>query len=135
MRAMAVPSLLHEFPSQPTAPDLLVGLLAHLTSALPGVLVGALFSNPIVRRQGYALGGVALCLLLTIPADDLRGVHQGAARLVGHLTPPMLAVIRALGSTASAGTAARLLRPDALGAAAFAALAGALYLRLARARS
>jgi hypothetical protein len=133
--AMAIPSLLNEFTRQPTASQVLVGLLAHLATALPGVLIGALFSNPIVRRQGYALGGVLLCLLLTIPADDLRGVHQGIVGSIGHLAPPMLAVVRALSSTDSAGSAAVLLRADALGAAAFTVLAGAAYLRLARSRS
>jgi hypothetical protein len=133
--ALLVPELLHEFTHQPTAAQLLVGTLAHLTSAMPAVLIGALFSNPIVRRQGYALGGVLLCLLLTVPADDLRGVHQGLWRFVGHLLPPPLAIIRALGDADSAGRAAALLRPDVLGAAAFAVLAGAAYLRLARSRS
>jgi hypothetical protein len=47
----------------------------------------------------------------------------------------MLAVVRALSSTGSAGRAATLLRPDALGALVFVLLAGAVYLRLARSRS
>ena len=87
--AMVIPFLLNEFTRQPTLTQVLVGLLAHVTSALPGIMIGALFSNPIVRRQGYALAGVLLCLL----------------------------------------------RPDALGAVAFAALAGVVHLRLARSRS
>lgn len=133
--ALVTPVLLHEFTHLPTASEVLVGLLAHMTSALPGIVIGALFSNPVVRRQGYALGGVLLCLLLTVPADDLHDVHHGFARLVGHLTPPALAIIRALTATGSTGRAAALLRPDALGAAAFAVLGGAAYLRLARSRS
>jgi hypothetical protein len=132
--ALLVPELLHEFTHQPTAAQLLLGVLAHLTSAVPAILIGALFSNPIVRRQGYALGGVLLCLL-TIPADDLRGVPQGFWRLVGHLLPPPLAIMRALSDTDSAGRAATLLRPDILGAAGFAIIAGAAHLRLARPRS
>jgi hypothetical protein len=133
--ALLVPMLLHEFTHQPSATQLLVGLLAHLTAALPAILIGALFSNPVVRRQGYALFGVLVCLLLTIPADDLRKVHQGFWRAVGHLLPPPLAIIRALSDTDSAGRAAALLRPDVLGAATFAVLAGAAYLRLAHSRS
>jgi len=134
---MATPMALNEFTHQPSVAQLLVGLFAHMTSALPGIALGALFANPIVRRQGYTLGGVLLCLLLTVPADDFRDAHQGFGQLLSHLAPPALAVIRALGATdcVSAGRAAALLRPYAVGAAIFAVLAGAAYLRLARTRS
>lgn len=43
--------------------------------------------------------------------------------------------MRALSDTDSAGRAATLLRPDILGAAGFAIIAGAAYPRLARSRS
>ena len=135
LAAVLVPLLLGAFGRTPSPADLLTGLLAQLSCALPGAALGALLSGPVVRRQGYALVLLLLGLLLTVPLDRLRTSSASAARLLGHAVPPAVAVARALADTLTPQQAAARLLPDALGALAFTAVALAAYLHLARIRA
>jgi hypothetical protein len=57
-----------ELPAHQTLlPYLGVGLLAHAAAALTGVALGLLWSPPMVQRAGYTLGGILVCLVLSVP--------------------------------------------------------------------
>jgi hypothetical protein len=121
--ALLVPAALGflELPAHQTLlPYLGVGLLAHGTAALTGVALGLLWSPPMVQRTGYTLGGILLCLVLTIPFS--------------HLAPPLTAT-RAMRDGAPPGAVAADLLPSLLGALAFAAVAVLAFLRVSRARA
>jgi hypothetical protein len=105
---------------QTLLPYLGVGLLAHLATALTGVALGLLWSPPLVQRTGYTLGGIVLCLVLTVP--------------VNRLAPPLTAIRAMRDGTPPDAVAAHLV-PSLLGSVAFAAVAVLAYLRVSRARS
>jgi hypothetical protein len=101
-------------------PYLGLGLVAHLAAAASGVALGLFWSPPVVQRSGYTLGGILLCLVLTVP--------------FGRLAPPLTAT-RAMRDGTPPGQVAADLVPGLAGAAALTAVAALVYLRVSRARS
>jgi hypothetical protein len=105
---------------QSLLPYLGLGLLAHAVAGLTGVALGVLWSPPMVQRTGYTLGGILLCLVVTVAFN--------------RLAPPLTAT-RAMRDGTGPGAVAAHLVPSSVGALAFAAVAILAYLRVSRTRS
>ncbi|HWS34854.1 MAG TPA: hypothetical protein VN408_19195 [Actinoplanes sp.] len=114
-------------PGEPsTATGVLLGLLAHLLSALGAVTLGALAGRAVTRR---VLPGVAVLVSgsILVIVLGLRG------SIAPWLVPPVMAVARELGSGPAPG-AARMMLLTA-GTVLWCAVVLGIYARLRRSRS
>jgi len=111
-----------------------LGVLAHLTVALPAVAIAAAWSPPAVRRTGTTLAGTAVCLILAAPLDTLSRSASWLPRLLVHAVPPF-EVARVMADDTPPATVLSHLLPSLVGGLVFTAAVVGAYVALVRRRS